>query len=99
MGRKDMEVYGTTGAIYADNRNTLRIRIAEGYDGYNETSLTLEELPAPHNDPFSLFASVIRKEIVLPSYDLSSLENNMVVMEILDAARVSAKKGETIKIK
>lgn len=99
MGRKDMEVYGTTGAIYADNRNTLRIKIAEGYDGYNETSQILEELPTPHNDPFSLFASVIRKEIVLPSYDLSSLENNMLVVEILDAARLSAKKGRSIKLK
>jgi hypothetical protein len=42
---------------------------------------------------------VIRKEIVLPSYDLSSLENNMVVMEILDAASLSAKKGISIKLK
>ncbi len=28
--------------------------------------------------------------------DLSALENNMVVMEILDAARESAETGETI---
>ncbi|MDZ7614066.1 MAG: Gfo/Idh/MocA family oxidoreductase [Flavobacteriaceae bacterium] len=99
IGRKDMEVYGTTGAIYADNRNFLRIRIPEGYDGYKETSLNLEELPTPYNDPFSLFAAVVRKNIQLAPFDLSSLENNMVVMEILEAAKLSAKKGKSIKIR
>ena len=34
IGRKDMEVYGLKGVIYSDNRHDLRIRIAEGYDGY-----------------------------------------------------------------
>jgi predicted dehydrogenase len=94
-----MEVYGTTGVIYADNRNTLRKRMAEGYDGFWETMLKPEERPSPYNDPFSLFAAVIRKEITLEPYDLSSLENNMLVVEILEAAKKSAKTGKTIKIK
>ncbi|TXN37979.1 Gfo/Idh/MocA family oxidoreductase [Flagellimonas hymeniacidonis] len=99
MGRKDMEVYGLTGAIYADNRNDLRIRIAEGYDGYSEEQFTLKEREAPFNDPFSFLAAVIKNKISLPPHNLSSLENNMVVMEILDAARESAKKGKTITLK
>ncbi len=99
IGRKDMEIYGLTGAIYADNRNTLRIRIAEGYDGYDEEQLTLEDRQAPYNDPFSLLAAVVRNRIKLPPNNLSSVENNLVVMEILDAARESAKKGKTIKLK
>jgi predicted dehydrogenase len=94
-----MELYGTTGVVYADNRNDLRMRKAVGYDGYKETKRTLAERPAPYNDPFSFFAAVIRNEIALPSYDLSSLENNMVVMEILDAAKKSASKGQTVLIK
>lgn len=98
IGRKDMEVYGKTGVIYADNRNDLRIRKAIGYDGFTESSLRLPERPSPYNDPFTLFASVIKGDIILPSYDLSSLENNLIVMEILDAARLSAKKGKAIKI-
>lgn len=98
IGRKDMEVYGTTGVIYADNRNNLRLRIAEGYDGFKESFFQLKERPAPYNDPFSLFAMVVKQEIVLPPYDLSSLENNMLVMEILDAARLSAKTGKTVRI-
>jgi predicted dehydrogenase len=98
MGRKDMEVYGTAGAIYADNRNHLRMRKAEGYDGFKESNFKLEERPSPYNDPFSLFAAVIRKEITLQNYDLNSLENNMLVMEILEAAKRSAKTGKTIKL-
>lgn len=98
IGRKDMEVYGTTGAIYADNRKNLRMRIAEGYDGYKETTIKTLERPAPYNDPFTFFAAVIRKEITLAPFDLSSLENNMIVMQILEAAKLSAQKGKTIKL-
>jgi hypothetical protein len=35
----------------------------------------------------------------LTKYDLSSLENNMIVMEILDAARLSARKGRVVRLK
>jgi predicted dehydrogenase len=99
IGRKDMELYGTSGVAFADNRNDLRLRKAVGYDGYKETKRTLAERLPPYNDPFSFFAAVIRNEIALPTYDLSSLENNMIVMEILDAAKKSARKGQTVLIK
>ena len=99
IGRKDMEVYGRNGVIHADNRNDLRIRISEGYDGFSESKIKLNERPAPYNDPFTFFAAVINKEIPLPQHDLSALQNNMIVMEILDAARLSAKKGRAVKIK
>ena len=98
IGRKDMEIYGLTGAIYADNRNDMRIRIAEGYDGYSETEFHLGERLSPFDDPFSYFAAVIREEVELSTlYNLSSLENNMMVMEILDAAVKSARSGRTVK--
>lgn len=99
IGRKDMEIYGESGVIYADNRNELRVRISEGYDGYKETVSKLEERVAPFDDPFALFAAVIRKEIKLPPYDLSSLENNLIVVEILDAARKSADEEKTVFLK
>lgn len=99
IGRKDMEIYGLKGVIYADNRNELRLRIAEGYDGYKEEPFNLEERISPYNDPFSLFAAVIKKEVTLSPYDLSSLDNNMIVMEILDAAVKSAKSKKTIELK
>lgn len=99
IGRKDIELYGLTGAIYADNRNTLRVRTAEGYDGYQEEISILEERPYPYNDPFSLLVAVVRGSVELNPNNLNALENNMTVVEILDAARKSAKTGKTIKLK
>ena len=98
IGRKDMEVYGLTGVLYADNRNDLRKRMAEGYDGFQEENFNLEERPWPFNDPFAYFAGVIRGAIEMNARDLSSPENNLVVMEILDAALRSAASGKTIKL-
>ena len=99
IGRKDMEVYGLTGVIYADNRNDLRVRKAKGYDGFDEEKMTLSERKKPYNDPFVYFAAVINNQIQPDSYDLSSLENNMVVMEILQAAIKSAKTGKAVQLK
>lgn len=98
IGRKDMEIYGMTGAIYVDNRNTVRIRMAESYDGFKEEKLELPERESPLNDPFTLLKAVIRKEITLAHYNPSSLENNLLVVEILEAARKSAKTGKSIKL-
>jgi len=94
FSRKDMEVYGKTGYIKADNRLEARQRL-EGEKAFK--SLTFEERPYPYNDPFALFKGVINKEIELKPYDLSSLENNLIVVEILDAAIKSAKTGKAVK--
>lgn len=98
IGRKDMEIYGLNGAIYANNRHDLRLRMAEGYDGFEETSYKLEERDYPYNDPFSLFKAIVRDEVKLSPYSLSSLENNMIVMQILEAAMKSAKTRRTISL-
>ena len=47
-------------------------------------------------DPFVYFANVIRSNITMNKYDLSSAETNDIVVRILDAARQSAKTGKTI---
>ncbi|MEO9806131.1 MAG: Gfo/Idh/MocA family oxidoreductase [Reichenbachiella sp.] len=98
IGRKDMEIYGLSGVIYADNRNDLRVRIAQGYDGFDEKSYTLDERESPLDDPFAMFAAVVKGKIKLLPFDLSSLENNMIVMEILDAAIKSTKTKRTIEL-
>jgi predicted dehydrogenase len=98
IGRKDMEVYGLNGVLYADNRNDLRIRIATGYDTYTEDHFELKEREAPYNDPFVYFAAVVNGEISISPYDLSSLENNMIVMEILEAARESSEVKGTVEL-
>jgi predicted dehydrogenase len=98
IGRKDMEIYGLTGVVYADNRNQLRIRNSEGYDGYTEETLELGERRAPFDDPFSYLRAVLQGTVEPEAYDLSSLENNLLVLEILDAARRSAVSGKTVTL-
>ena len=93
--RKDMEVYGQTGSVHALDRNNMRIRPNEKEVA---TQTKAPDLPAPYTDPFAYLAAVIRGEIK-PVDDLSSLKNNMVVVEILDAARKSAKEGKTVYLK
>jgi predicted dehydrogenase len=53
IGRKDMELYGLTGELHADNRTKLRVREAKGYDDYHEEVLLLPELKIPYHDPFA----------------------------------------------
>ena len=96
MGRKDMEIYGLSGAVYSDNSQDLRVRIAKDYDGYDETIEKLPMFETPYNSPFSYLKSVIEGEIKVKPTDLSALENNMTVVKILDAARESAKQGITV---
>jgi len=99
IGRKDMEIYGVKGAIYAENKHDLRIRISEGYGGFEEEAIKLGERDAPYDEPFALFASIIKGETTLGSYDPYSLENNMITMEILEAAVQSSKIERTVKLK
>lgn len=99
IGRKDLEIYGTLGAIYADNSTNLRVRKSEGYDRYKEEKLELKPLDQPYNDPFHYFSAIINNEISIQPSDLSSLENNMVVMEILDASKRSAKSKKTVVLR
>ena len=94
--RKDLEVYGSTGYVFADNRSDLRIRLEKDK---TERKESLKERESPFDDPFALFAAVVRGTITLPKYDLSSLENNMLVVEILDAAKKSARTGKAVKLK
>ncbi|MEL6803748.1 MAG: gfo/Idh/MocA family oxidoreductase, partial [Bacteroidota bacterium] len=99
IGRKDMEVYGVEGVVYADNRHDLRVRLSTGYDTYDEEIKKLGEREAPLHDPFSFFAAVIHGEIELPPNDLSGLNNNLLVVEILEAAKESARLGSRVNLK
>lgn len=96
IGRKDMAIYGLSGVVYADNRHQLRRRMAEGYDGFQETVEQLPERQPPLDDPFRYLAAVVRGSLLPGPQDLSSLENNLTVMEILDAALRSSLEHRTI---
>lgn len=93
--RKDMEVYCKDGYIICPNRDDMKIMRSEK-EGIKKDMAT--PLPSPHDDPFALLEAVIRGRIKLNPSDLSALENNMVVMEILDAAMRSAESGNQIKL-
>ncbi|MEZ4700394.1 MAG: Gfo/Idh/MocA family oxidoreductase [Rhodothermales bacterium] len=92
FGRKDMEVYAETGYAIALDADRLRVRLP----GEEEQLARGAGLKAPFNHPLSYLAAVVRGEIRVAPHDLSSLENNLTVTEILDAARVSAATGRRV---
>jgi glucose-fructose oxidoreductase len=92
--RKDMEVYGKTGYALTVKRDDLRVR-RKGEPA--ETSVHAAPLAQPEDDSLRYFAAVVRKQI-RPG-GLSSLDTNMIVTEILDAARQSAKTGQTVRLR
>ena len=94
FSRKDIEVYGQTGYLLGPNGNTLVTRI----DKEKEVSTHLNAFQKPNNDPFAYLASVIRGNTDAQG-SLSSLQNNMIVVEILSTAIQSAKEGRTIYLK
>nr|MBI1232253.1 gfo/Idh/MocA family oxidoreductase [Cytophagales bacterium] len=96
FGRKDMEVYGQTGYLIAKNATNMVMRLkGEG----KERSQELAKRPYPYDDPFSFFAGIIQGRIQMEPFDLSSLENNLLVVEILEAAIESAKSGQRVYLK
>ena len=94
FGRKDMEVYGQTGYVFTVDATKMRIRLK---DDKSEHNAEAPQTDANATDSFAYFARLIHGE-TKPD-ELTSLENNIVVMEILDAARQSAKTGKAVLLK
>src|ERR1700735_3529053 len=90
--RKDMEVYGQTGYVITVKRDDFRIRRAGG----QEEQIAAKAISAPYDNSLSLLRAVI-VDGMKPD-GLSSLETNLTVTEILDAARRSAASGKTIRL-
>ncbi|WP_194777924.1 Gfo/Idh/MocA family protein [Pararhodonellum marinum] len=92
--RKDMEVYGSKGYVISKDRSNMSWR-KEG-----DKSKTAFEAEASalgvYTDPFTYFVDVINDKATIEPFSWYSLENNMIVVEILDAARESARLGETV---
>jgi predicted dehydrogenase len=92
--RRDLAVYGRTGYVLVPQRDLLRMR----QTGTEESELDLPTppIPGPSSDDISYFIAVVRGEMQ-PS-GLPSLEINMIVTEILDAARESAQTGRRVEL-
>ncbi|MEP3209812.1 MAG: Gfo/Idh/MocA family oxidoreductase [Maribacter sp.] len=90
---KDMEVYGTTGYVFCKNKSDL-VLLENGKK--KPIDLTAKPLPKGLNDPFSILKKVVHDGYSLEAFDVTSLENNSLVIQILDAAKRSAEQGKTI---
>jgi predicted dehydrogenase len=86
-GRKDMDIYGQSGALRLPDKSSVFLRMGDG----PETAVPAPALAAPDSDSLSYLVAVVRGE-TRPS-GLSSVETNLVATEILDAARESARTG------
>ena len=94
FGRKDTYVYGEKGTVFALDSRRVSLRRGDA-----EKVTEADPPPAPANEPFTYLAAVVRGESVSgPAHDLSSLPVNLTVMEILDAARESARTGRTVRL-
>ena len=93
---KNTEVYGTGGELFTVAGKDIVTR----YRGEKAESPAHPAPALPQNQSNSLdyLAAVLHKQID-PHGDLSSLETNLVVVQILDAARDSIKQGKTVQVK
>jgi predicted dehydrogenase len=94
FSRKDMEVYGLTGYVITVGRDEVKVRRAGEKE---EQTVESKKVPPPYDDSLTYLRAVLL-DGVKPD-GLSSLKNNVIVTEILDAARQSAATGKTVSLK
>ena len=94
FGRKDMEVYGAKGYVITVEQNGLRVR--HEHDS-SERADQAPGLASNERDSLSYLASVLKGKLD-PKEDLSSLETNVKVVQILDAAKQSARTGQAVRL-
>ena len=93
FSRKDMEVYGATGSVVTVKKDGLLVR----HNGEPEAKMEkAKPVPAPYDDSLTYLRAVLLDGAKADG--LSSLETNVTVTEILDAARESAKTGKRVPI-
>ena len=94
FGRSDVQIYGKTGTVFTQGSDGLEVRLP----GEKEAKeVKAKPLAAPWNDEIS-YLRAVAKDGLKPEGP-ASLEMNVVVAEILDAARDSAKTGKTVKMR
>src|SRR5467141_4254905 len=92
FSRKDMEVYGQKGYAITVGRDAVRVRLPEK----EETSASAKPLEKAKEDSVSYLRAVLLEG--MKPEGQSSLETNVIVTEILDAARQSAATGKTVSL-
>jgi predicted dehydrogenase len=96
--RKDMEVYGQKGYVITVQRNYIRVRgsAGSGEQESREQQIAAKAVPAPYDSSLSYLRAVV-VDGMKPDGP-SSLDINLTVTEILDAARRSAASGRAIRL-
>jgi predicted dehydrogenase len=94
FARKDMEIYGAKGYAITVGPDKLRLRLP--HEG-EEQAITASPLEGPQNNSLSYLAAVLNGKLQ-PKGDLTALDTNVIVMQILDAARESARTGKTVHL-
>ncbi len=94
FARKDMEVYGAKGYAITVGPDKLRLRLPHEAE---EQPITAPALEGPQNNSLSYLAAVLNGKLE-PKGDLTSLDTNVIVMQILDAARESVRTGKTVTL-
>ena len=92
FSRKDMEVYGQKGYAITVGRDAVRVRLPEK----EEISEVAKPLQKSKEDSVSYLRAVLLGG--LKPEGQSSLETNVIVTQILDAARRSAASGKTVSL-
>ena len=90
--RKDLEVYGERGFAIATGGNSLRV----GAPKEPDRVVTPDPRAADERDSIAHLIAVVRGK--RKPNALSSLENNMIVTEILAAARDSARTHQRVQL-
>lgn len=90
FNRKDFEVYGTRGLAIATGGSGLRV----AFPNEPEHAVVPDARPPEERDPISHLLAVVRG--TRKPNALSSLENNLIVTEILEAARESARTRQRV---
>jgi predicted dehydrogenase len=90
FGIKDLEVFGTKGYLHALNGNAILQRDKDVYEN-------IQVKPAAYSNNIQYLADVLSGKLD-PGHDLSSLENNLIVVRILESASKSAREGKRIKL-
>jgi predicted dehydrogenase len=96
FARKDMAIYGRSGYIVTKDNNQMKAKGKLGSEV--DYKLTAQETNT-YTSPFLYFADAIRKKINIPAFGAYSMENNLIVVKILEAARNAAKTAKTVYLK
>lgn len=92
FGIKQLDVYGETGTAKTVGSDRIEVQ-REGERGSHLSAAA--KLTMPNDDPLHYLAAVIRGDLP-EGNSVSSLKTNIVVSEILEAARRSARTGKAI---